>query len=95
MGTVKLYATLRQRAGGRRDIDVPWSPGDSVIVALRELLRLEPGLAGHILGVDEGLLPYVSIFLDGRDVRHVGGLCARLQDETEIAIFPPVAGGAR
>ena len=95
MGTVKLYATLRQRAGGRRDIDIPWSPGDSVIDVLRELVRLEPGLSGHILSESESVLPYVGIFLNGRDIRYLGGLETALDGETEIAIFPPVAGGAR
>ena len=93
MGTVKLYATLRQRAGGRRDIDIPWSPGASVIEVVRELLRLEPGLSGHILSESGGALPYVSIFLNGRDIRYLGGLETALGGETEIAIFPPVAGG--
>jgi molybdopterin synthase sulfur carrier subunit len=90
---VKLYATLRDRAGGQRDVEIPWTRGDSVIEVLRELLRLEPGLSGYILGTDENLLPYVSIFLDGRDVRYLGGLGAVLDGGTEIAIFPPVAGG--
>jgi molybdopterin synthase sulfur carrier subunit len=93
LGTVKLYATLRQRAGGRRDIDITWSPGDSVIDVVRELLRLEPGLSGHILSETECALPYVSIFLNGRDIRYLGGLETALDGETEIAIFPPVAGG--
>ncbi len=95
MGTVKLYATLRQRAGGQRDVEISWTRGDSVIEVLRELLRLQPGLDGHVLGPDESVLPYVSIFLDGRDVRYLGGLGTLLDGETEIAIFPPVAGGAR
>ena len=95
MGTVKLYATLRQRAGGQRDVEIPWTRGDSVIEVLRELLRLEPGLSGHILSESESVLPYVGIFLNGRDIRYLGGLETALDGETEIAIFPPVAGGAR
>jgi molybdopterin synthase sulfur carrier subunit len=93
VGTVRLYATLRQRAGGQRDVDIAWAAGDSVSDVLRELLRLQPGLDGYILGPDDSVLPYVSIFLDGRDVRYLGGLETRLDGGTEIAIFPPVAGG--
>jgi molybdopterin synthase sulfur carrier subunit len=93
LGTVKLYATLRQRAGGQRDVEIPWVRGDSVLDALRELLRLQPGLRGYVLDEDEQALPYVSIFLDGRDVRYLGGLGTLLDGGTEIAIFPPVAGG--
>jgi molybdopterin synthase sulfur carrier subunit len=64
-----------------------------LIEVLRELLRLQPGLNGYILGPDGSVLPYVSIFLDGRDVRHLGGLGTLLDGGAEIAIFPPVAGG--
>lgn len=95
MGTVKLYATLRQRAGGKRDIEIPWSAGDSVLEVIRELLRREPGLSGYILAEDGGLAPYVSVFLDGRDIRHLSGLATSVNGETEISIFPPVAGGGR
>lgn len=93
MGTVKLYATLRQRAGGQRDVEITWNRGDSVIKVLRKLLQVQPGLMGCILDEDERVLPYVSIFLDGRDVRYAGGLGTLLDGETEISIFPPVAGG--
>ncbi len=93
MGTVKLYATLRQRAGGQRDIEIPWQPGDSVTEVLRKLVQQQPGLSSYILDADEAMLPYVSIFLDGRDVRYIGGLGTLVDGGTEIAIFPPVAGG--
>jgi molybdopterin synthase sulfur carrier subunit len=93
MGTVRLYATLRQRAGGDRAVEVPWSPGDSVRAVIHELLRLKPGLAGHILDESGEALPYVSIFLDGRDIRYLDGLDTRVDGETEISLFPPVAGG--
>jgi molybdopterin synthase sulfur carrier subunit len=84
---------LRQRAGGERDIEVRWQRGDSVIEVLRELVRMQPGLDGYILDADEKMLPYVSVFLDGRDIRYIGGLGTLLDGNTEIAIFPPVAGG--
>jgi len=90
---MKLYATLRQRAGGQRDVEIRWDRGDPVIEVLRKLLQAHPGLKSHILDQDERVLPYVSIFLDGRDVRYLGGLGTPLDGETEISIFPPVAGG--
>ena len=71
---MRLYATLRQRAGGQREIEIPWQRGDSVIEVLRALVQRQPGLSGYILDADEAMLPYVSVFLDGRDVRYLGGL---------------------
>ncbi len=93
MGTVRLYATLRQRADGERAVDVPWSPRDRVGGVLRELLRLKPGLEGYILDEAGQVLPYVNVFLDGRDIRYLDGLDTLLDGETEVSIFPPVAGG--
>lgn len=93
MGKVKLYATLRQRAG-RRDIEVPWAAGASLGDVLKQLVTLEPVLEGQILDECGELVPYVSVFLDGRDARYLGGLHSGLEAQTEIAIFPPVAGGA-
>ncbi len=95
MGLVRLYATLRPRAGGKRDVDVPWSAGSVVADVLRELVRRAPGLAGYVLDEEGYLLPHVVVFVDGRDIRYLNGLETRLGGETEMSIFPPVAGGRR
>jgi molybdopterin synthase sulfur carrier subunit len=88
-----LYATLRARAGGEGAVEVLWSPGDAVAGVIRELVRLRPGLDECILDEEGNLLPFVSVFVDGRDIRHLDGLATRVGGEAEISIFPPVAGG--
>ncbi len=93
MGTVLLYATLRQRAGGLAAVELPWAPGDRVGAVLRELVRQQPGLEGCILDEKGYLVPFVNVFLDGRDIRYLDGLETELDGQAEIAIFPPVAGG--
>jgi molybdopterin synthase sulfur carrier subunit len=93
LGTVKLYATLRDRAGGRRDIEVPWSAGEPVITMIRRLIEQAPGLEGQVLDQDGTLLPFVSVFLNGRDIRYLGGLDTPFNGSQEVAIFPAVAGG--
>ncbi len=93
MGLVRLYATLRPRAGGEGTVEVPWSPAATIAQVLQELLRRQPGLAGYILDEEGLLLPYVNVFLDGRDIRYLSGLETPVDGETEISIFPPVAGG--
>ena len=93
MGLVRLYGTLRPRVGGEGVVDVPWSPGDTIADVIRELLRRKPGLQGHILDGEGQLLPYVNVFLNGRDIRHLNGLESRVDRDTELFIFPPVAGG--
>jgi molybdopterin synthase sulfur carrier subunit len=93
LGLVQLYATLRPRAGGESGVEVPWSPGDTVGDVVRELLRRKPGLNGYILNQEGRLLPYVNVFLNGRDIRFLGGLETRVEGEADFDIFPPVAGG--
>jgi molybdopterin synthase sulfur carrier subunit len=93
LGQVQLYATLRPRAGGEGAVEVPWSPGDTVGDVVRELIRRKPGLLGYILDEEEQVLPFVNVFLNGRDIRFSAGLETRVDGESDIAIFPPVAGG--
>ena len=93
MGLVRLYATLRPRADGEGAVEVPVSPGDKIAEVIRELVRRKPGLEGHILDDEGGLLPYVNVFLSGRDIRYLDGLQTPVDGESDISIFPPVAGG--
>ena len=93
MGLVRLYATLRPRAGGEGVLDVPWSPGATIADVIGELTRLRPALQGHILDDDGHLLPHVMVFLNGRDIRHLKGLETRVDGDAELFIVPPVAGG--
>ncbi len=93
MGLVRLYGTLRPRAGGEGAVEVSWSPGDTIADVMRKLLRRKPGLDGYILDKEGNLLPFVSVFLDGRDIRYLDGLETRVDGGAEIFVFPSVAGG--
>jgi molybdopterin synthase sulfur carrier subunit len=93
LGTIRLYATLRARAGGESELDLGWRPGAHVGDAIRELIARKPGLEGHILDARGCVVPYVSVFVEGRDIRYLDGLETALANGDEIAIFPPVAGG--
>ncbi len=89
---IRLYATLRRRAGAR-DLEVGWRDGVSVGDALRQLLAQRPALEGRIFDPEGRIVPYVAVFVDGRDIRHLDGLATLLTEDDEIAVFPPVAGG--
>jgi molybdopterin synthase sulfur carrier subunit len=93
MGLVRLYATLRPRAGGEGVVDIPWSPGDTIAAVIRDLVRRKPALQGHILDDEGSLLPHVNVFLNGRDIHHLKGLETPVDGDAELFIFPPVAGG--
>ena len=93
MGVIRLYATLRARADGERAVEIGWRAGTTVGDIVRELIARKPGLEGYILDPRGCVVPYVSVFVEGRDIRHLAGLDTVLSAADEIAIFPPVAGG--
>ena len=88
---VRLYATLRAITG-QRSVAVSESCG-SVRELVADLVARWPDL-GERLYEGDALRPYVAVMVDGRDVRHLDGLDTVLDEDSELDIFPPVAGGS-
>ncbi|MDP6606864.1 MAG: MoaD/ThiS family protein [Dehalococcoidia bacterium] len=88
---VRLYATLRPIVGGRsvKVLDRCETIGD----VLAELSAGYPELAPHLVGDDGAVRQYVAVMVNGRDIRHLGGLDTPVDADSGIDIFPPVAGG--
>ena len=63
--------------------------------ALADLIALHPGLSEQIFGMDGETRPYVAVMVNGRDIRHLDGLDTLVSNDSELDIFPPVAGGGR
>jgi molybdopterin synthase sulfur carrier subunit len=89
---VRLYATLRIKIGEAR-IDVPAVPGDTVRVAIRQVMERYPVLAPHLMSDNQELVDHVHVFLNGRNVRLLDGLESVIQEGQRLDIFPPVGGG--
>ncbi|WP_128904986.1 ubiquitin-like small modifier protein 1 [Halorubrum amylolyticum] len=88
----KLFADLAEVAGGR-EIDVAAEPGDTVGDALDTLLEARPDLRDRVL--DDGeVADHINVLRNGRNVRHDDGMDATLEAGDELALFPPVSGGA-
>ncbi|WP_435097012.1 ubiquitin-like small modifier protein 1 [Halorubrum sp. N11] len=88
----KLFADLAEIAGGR-EIDVAVEPGDTVGDALDALLKGRPDLRDRVL--DDGeVADHINVLRNGRNVHHDGGTDAILEAGDELALFPPVSGGA-
>lgn len=92
MTSVRLYASLRELAGDRT-VDVPLPDGAIVQDVLAALVQARPALAGHVLDEAGQVLPFVGVFVDGRDIRHLQGLDTPVKTENEVYVFPPTAGG--
>ncbi len=90
---VKLYATLRPIIDNQTSVTVQAGPGDTIRDILDELLQKWPALGDELLQ-DGDISPRIHIFLNGREVRYMGGLDMIIPENADLRIFPPVGGGA-
>jgi molybdopterin synthase sulfur carrier subunit len=90
---VRVYATLRPIVGGSV-AQLETDTGDTFRQMLDELLVRWPALERELLDKQGALRTNIHIFLNGRDVRYLGGLDMAIPDEADVCIFPPVGGGA-
>ena len=89
MSTIRIPPILRPEAGGNREVD---ATGSTVREALENLVASYPALEDRIF--DGGELPqFLNVFIDGSDVRLLGGLDTALTDNATVILLPAVAGG--
>ncbi len=81
MITVRYFAAARERAGVTTE-QVPHPPGQPLLALVDELVRRHPSL--------KPLLPHLRFAVD----QELQPLDAPLRDGAEVALIPPVAGGA-
>ena len=90
MSVVRIPAVLRPNVGGAREIELP---GASIGEVVHELVARHPGLGGQLLTPDGALNRYVNVYLNGQDVRYLGGLETPVGDRDEVRLLPAMAGG--
>ncbi len=90
MSTIRLPQVLRAQANGERAIDVD---GTTVGAAVQSLVGRHPALAGQLLTPEGELHRFVNVYLNGRDVRYLGGLNTPVGERDEIRLLPAIAGG--
>jgi len=88
---VKVFANLRQICGG---VTVEVQPdGDRVIDVLDKMVEMFPDLRDEIFTAEKELLPFVHVYVNGRNIIHLEDLQTKVCEEDQFALFPPVAGG--
>jgi molybdopterin synthase sulfur carrier subunit len=88
---VKVFANLRQICGG---VSVQVLPeGDRVIDVLDKMVEMFPDLQNELFSSDKTLLPFVHVYVNGRNIIHLDDLQTKVEESDQFAIFPPVAGG--
>lgn len=90
---VRLFATLRPIVGGPT-VQLETEPGASVRALLDELTTRWPAMQGELFDREGKLHNNIHVFINGRDVRYLGGLDMAIPDGASIRIFPPVGGGS-
>ena len=89
-----LPGVLREYAEGAGELVVPARDGE---VSLRSVLDAalvdRPLLGARIRDETGALRRHVNVFVDGQDVRRLGGLDAAVDVHAVVHILPSVAGG--
>jgi molybdopterin synthase sulfur carrier subunit len=88
---VKVFANLRQICGGVTVVVKP--DGNRVIDVLDKMVEMFPDLQSEIFTPEKTLLPFVHVYVNGRNIIHLDDLETNVKDEDQFALFPPVAGG--
>jgi molybdopterin synthase sulfur carrier subunit len=89
MAQIRIPPVLRPDAAGNRTVDVDAA---TVREALTALVSLHPALESRLLEGD-GVPSYLNIFVNGDDIRLLGGLDTAVVPESTILLLPAVAGG--
>jgi molybdopterin synthase sulfur carrier subunit len=89
MTTVRIPPTLRTETGGARQVP---AAGDTVRELLDDLISRFPGLRSQLVE-DEELAPFVNVYVEGEDVRMLGGLDTPVERGSTVILLPAMAGG--
>ena len=87
---VTLPAPFHRAAGGVGELA---AEGDTVALALTSLRAGHPAVARLFLDEDDAPRRGVSLFLNGSDLRALGGLGTPLQPGDRLAVVLLMAGG--
>jgi cysteine synthase/molybdopterin converting factor small subunit len=89
---VRIPPTLRDAAGGAREVEVP---GGTLRDVLAELVSRFPALGRQVLENGNGLAPYVNVYIDNEDIRTLDGLDTPVREGSTVILLPAMAGGER
>jgi MoaD family protein len=92
MTVLRIPTPLRGFVEDQREIEISAA---SVGEALQDLAGLYPQLKRHLFNESNQLRPYVNLFLNGQDVRHLQGPDTPLGENDTLMIVPSIAGGTR
>jgi molybdopterin converting factor small subunit len=90
MPTIRIPTPLRTYVDGQSEVSVQ---GVTVGEAVNDLTTTYPSLRPHLFNGDGELRPFVNLFLNEEDVRHLQGVETPLKDSDRLMLIPSIAGG--
>ncbi|MDT2006004.1 MoaD/ThiS family protein [Rhodococcus opacus] len=91
--TVHVPRALASIVGGERSLHVPLDAASTVSHVLDVLAGEFPILGRRIRDETGALRRYVNVYVDGEDVRLLGGVGSEVTPGQELQILQSVAGG--
>ena len=88
--TVKIPTPLRKLTNGETTFAADGSTVGAVVEALESAY---PGIRERLIDESGDLRHFVTIYLNGEDVRYLAGLNSSVGEKAELSIVPAVAGG--
>ena len=88
-----LAAPLRERVGGRADLQVPWNEG-LVRDFLKRLFEQFPALRSEVVDRAGGIQVDYQLWLNGDMVRDGEDMDRRVKDGDTLAFLLPMSGGS-
>jgi molybdopterin converting factor small subunit len=80
---------LREQSAGAREVE---ATGGTVRELLDDLTARMPALGERIYDGGE-IRPFVNVYVDGEDVRTLGGLDVPVREDSTVVLLPAMAGG--
>lgn len=90
MPTIEIPALLQKMTHGEKTIETS-------ATSLRDLIEFlkqrTPALVKHIFVSENKISPFVNIYVDSSDIRHLDGLETKLSADSKVVILVAFAGG--
>jgi molybdopterin converting factor small subunit len=91
MPTIQIPRQLRQHADHQESVMIP---GDSLIEVVLILVNKYPALKPYLIDQQsQKLCGFISIYLNGKDIRFLDNETTPLNENDILSIIPAIAGG--
>ena len=92
--TVHLHGVLSGYADGHKHVEVVIADGGTVDHVLDALAARYPAVGRRIRDETGAIRQHLNLFVDGQQLRELGGTQHRPRPGAELLILPAVSGGA-